>query len=41
MNGLFVIIGISLLISVFALYSPQISAWCDKQLAKKNDKNAP
>ena len=41
MNGLFVIIGIALLMSVFALYSPQISAWCDKQLAKKDDKNAP
>lgn len=40
MNGLFVFIGIALLISVFALYSPQISKWCDKQLAKKDDKNA-
>lgn len=36
MNGLFVIIGLALLVSVFALYSPQISSWCEKQLAKKH-----
>lgn len=36
MNGLFVIIGAGVFISLMALYSPQISAWCDKQLAKKH-----
>ncbi|MGR5487915.1 hypothetical protein [Vibrio alfacsensis] len=41
MNGLFVIIGVALLISIFAHYSPQISAWCERQLAKKDDKSAP
>lgn len=35
MNGLFVIICIALLVSVFALYSPKISTWCEQQLAKK------
>lgn len=36
MNAVFMIIGIGLLISLFALYSPKISSWCDKQLAKKH-----
>lgn len=36
MNGLFMIIGLGLLVSLVTLYSPQISAWCDKQLAKKH-----
>lgn len=38
MNGLFIIIGIALLISLFALYSPQISNWCEKKLEKKRKK---
>lgn len=36
MNGLFMIIGIGLVLSLFALYAPQISSWCDRQLAKKH-----
>lgn len=28
-------------VGVMALKAKRISAWCDKQLAKKNDKNAP
>ncbi|GIA53717.1 Uncharacterised protein [Vibrio furnissii] len=36
MNGLFVIIAGGLIVSLVALYSPQINAWCDRQLAKKH-----
>ncbi|EGQ8490967.1 hypothetical protein GTP20_23815 [Vibrio alginolyticus] len=28
-------------VGVMALKAEQIRGWCDKQLAKKNDKNAP
>ncbi|EGR4184841.1 hypothetical protein [Vibrio parahaemolyticus] len=28
-------------VGVMTLKADQIIAWCDKQLAKKNDKNAP
>ncbi|MCG6308651.1 hypothetical protein K6U49_08585 [Vibrio alginolyticus] len=30
-----------MVVGVMALKTKQIIAWCDKQLAKKNDKNAP
>ena len=30
-----------LCLGILALKADQIISWCDKQLAKKNDKNAP
>jgi hypothetical protein len=30
-----------LVLGVMTLKAEQLMAWCDKQLAKKNDKNAP
>ncbi|MBY8186611.1 hypothetical protein KW511_21725 [Vibrio fluvialis] len=41
MIAIYIISAIAMLIGLMTLYAPNIEKWCDKQLAKKNDKNAP
>ena len=41
MIAIYIISAIAMLIGLMTLYAPNIEKWCDKQLAKKDDKNAP
>jgi hypothetical protein len=41
MTAIYIISAIAMVIGLMTLYAPNIEKWCDKQLAKKDDKNAP
>lgn len=40
MTAIYIISAIAMVIGLMTLYAPNIEKWCDKQLAKKDDKNA-